>query len=274
MNLAFTLRRATLLLALTLPSFCWGFGPPPLTALIVDDGTAFDVNTVESFLTGRLVAAGYTVITNNGVPGGSLSGYKQVWDIRFQNATPLTGSDITAYMTYLTGGGALFVMGENSGFLTRDNSIPPLVTAAGGGNVTILQSANSLNLQTVVAPFTGPVPLTTITFAAIGGFGSIGNARYVTMDANNKAGAIVFSPGTLTNATAGTLIVVLDVNFLTASTGGSQALTDNLIAYLAAPSTITPQVPATPAPASAVLVLTGLGAAGIYFAYRRRQTSA
>jgi hypothetical protein len=165
-------------------------------------------------------------------------------------------------------------MGENSGFLTRDNSIPPLVTAAGGGNVTILQSANSLNLQTVVAPFTGPVPLTTITFAAIGGFGSIGNARYVTMDANNKAGAIVFSPGTLTNATAGTLIVVLDVNFLTASTGGSEALTDNLIAYLAAPSTITPQVPATPAPASAVLVLTGLGAAGIYFAYRRRQTSA
>src|ERR1019366_4604608 len=153
MNLSFTLRRATLLLALTLPGFCWGFGPPPLTALVVDDGTTFDVNTVETFLTGRLVAAGYTVTTNTGVPGGSLSGYKQVWDIRYNNTTPLTGSDITAYMAYLTGGGSLFVMGENSSFITRDNSILPLITAAGGGNVTILQAANSLNLQTVVAPF-------------------------------------------------------------------------------------------------------------------------
>lgn len=96
MNKYFTLRRATLLLALTLPSLCWGFGPPPLTALIVDDGTTFDVSTVESFLSGRLVNAGYTVTTNTGVPGGSLAGYRQVWDIRYNNPTPLTGSDITA----------------------------------------------------------------------------------------------------------------------------------------------------------------------------------
>ena len=236
MNKYFTLRRATLLLALTLPSLCWGFGPPPLTALIVDDGTTFDVSTVESFLSGRLVNVGYTVTTNTGVPGGSLAGYRQVWDIRYNNPTPLTGSDITAYVTYMTGGGSLFVMGENTGFLTRDNSILPLITAAGGGSVTINQSANSLDLQTVEPPFTGPVTLPTITYAAVGGFATIGNGRFVTMDANGAAGAIVFPPGTMTNAPLGTLISVLDVNFLTASTGGSQAFTDNLIAYLAAPS--------------------------------------
>jgi hypothetical protein len=274
MNKPFTLRRATLLLALTLPSFCWGFGPPPLAALIVDDGSAFDVNTVESFLSGRLVNAGYTVITSTGVPGGSLAGYKQIWDIRFQASTPLTGSDITAYMTYLTGGRSLFVMGENSGFITRDNSIIPLITAAGGGTVTILQSSNSLNLQTVEAPFTGPVTLPTITYAAVGGFSSIGNGRFVTMDANGAAGAIVFPPGTLTNTPLGTLISVLDVNFLTAGIGGSQAFTDNLIAYLAAP-TVIPTLPSgTPAPPSAILVLTGLGAAGMYTAYWRRQRAA
>lgn len=268
MNLSFTLRRATLFLALTLPGFCWGFGPPPLTALVVDDGTTFDVNTVESFLSGRLVAAGYTVTTNTGVPGGSLSAYKQVWDIRYNNTTPLTGSDVTAYMTYLTGGGSLFVMGENSSFITRDNSILPLITAAGGGNVTILQAANSQNLQTVVAPFTGPVTLATVTFAAIGGFGSIGNGRNVTVDASNVAGAIVFPPGTLSNAAAGTLITVLDVNFLTAGTGSSQSLTDNLIAYLAAPTTIS--LPGTPAPASGILVLLGLGAVLLW---RRQRTA-
>jgi hypothetical protein len=274
MNKPFTLRRATLLLALTLPSFCWGFGPSPLTALIVDDGTTFDVNTVESFLSGRLVNAGYTVVTNTGVPGGSLAGYKQVWDIRYNNTTPLTGSDVTAYMTYLTGGGSLFVMGENSSFITRDNSIIPLITAAGGGTVTILQAANSLNLQTVAAPFTGPVALTTVTFAAIGGYSSFGNARLVSVDANGVAGGIVFPPGSLTNAPLGTLITILDVNFLTAGVGSSQSLTDNLIAYLAAPTSIPTLPSGTPAPPSAILVLTGLGAAGMYTAYWRRQRAA
>jgi hypothetical protein len=43
----FKLRRATLLLALTVPSFCWGY-LPSLNALIVNDGTTgleLDVTT-------------------------------------------------------------------------------------------------------------------------------------------------------------------------------------------------------------------------------------
>jgi len=167
----------------------------------------------------------------------------------------------------LTAGGALFVMGENSSFLTRDNSIPPLITAAGGGMVSVLQTGNSLNLQTVESPFTGPVSLSTVTFAAIGGFSSIGNARYVTLDANNVPGGLVFPPGSLTNAPLGTLIAILDVNFLTASTGGSQALTDNLIAYLAAPTSIAPlPLSGTPAPPTLLLVLIGLCGALLYSA--------
>jgi hypothetical protein len=268
MNTFFTLRRATLLLALALPSFCWGFGPPPKAALIVDDGTAFDVNTVETFLSGRLVAAGYTVTTNTGVPGTSLAAYKQVWDIRFQNNTPLTGSDVTAYMTYMTGGGSLFVMGENSSFLTRDNSIIPLITAAGGGNATISQTQNSSNSQTAQAPFTGPVTLSSITFAAIGAWVTFGNARQVTLDGAGLAGGIVFPPGSMTNVPLGTLIVMLDVNFLTAGLGSSQPLTDNLIAYLATPTPITPLPSGTPAPTTILLVLVGLGGAGLYAARR------
>lgn len=257
-----------MLLALTLPGLCWGFGPPPLTALIVDDGAAFDISNVETFLSGRLVNAGFTVTTSTGVPGGSLSSYRQVWDIRYNFTTPLTSSDVTAYITYLTGGGSLFVMGENTGFLVRDNSILPLIAAAGGGFVAINQAANSLNLQTVEPPFTGPVTLPTVTFAAIGGFSSIGSARFVTRDASGAAGGIVFPPGMLSNTPLGTLIVILDVNFLTASTGGSQALTDNLIAYLAAPVSIGPLQ--TPAPPAGLLVLTGLGAAALFVAFRRR----
>ena len=106
MNKPFTLRRATLLLALTLPSFCWGFGPAPINALIVYETGGLaptDEAAVVTFLSGRLVAAGYTVTTNVGVPAGSLSGYQQTWDIRFDEV--LTGPETTAYQTYLQGGG-------------------------------------------------------------------------------------------------------------------------------------------------------------------------
>jgi hypothetical protein len=277
MNKPFTLRRATLLLALTLPSFCWGFGPAPKTALIVNESGGIaptDEAAATTFLSGRLTAAGYTVTTNLGVPAGSLSGYNQIWDIRFDAV--FSGSDITAYVTYMSGGRALFVMGENGGCCgTRDTSIVALITAAGGGTVTL--ESNSANTQTVQAPFTGPVSLTTVTYAAIGGFLTTGNGAFITKDTNTSGGAIVFGPGTMSNAASGSLLSVLDVNFMDTANGGqglSQALTDNLIAYLAAPSVIPTGPSGTPAPPSAILVLIGLGAAGMYTAYWRRQRAA
>jgi hypothetical protein len=243
------------------------------TALIVDDGTTFDVNTVESFLSGRLVNAGYSVTTNNGIPGGSLASYATVWDIRYQNNTPLTNSDITTYLAYLTGGGSLFVIGENSSYITRDNSFIPLFTAVGGGAVAIAQVANSLDLQTVQAPFTGPVTLPTVTFVAIGAFTSFGNARPISVDSNGAAGGIVFPPGTMTNAPAGTLISVLDVDFVSADAGSSQALTDNLIAYLG-PVPIAPPPSAAGAPALGEWGLIGLaGLLLTYGAFRIKRSS-
>src|SRR5579863_4579521 len=131
MNMNFTLRRATLLLALALPSLCWGFGTPKTALIVTETGSAFqtDINAVVTFLSSRLVAASYGVTTNVGVPG-SMSGYTQVWDIRAEK--PLTGPEITAYVTYMAGGGALFVMGENVGCCgARDTSLVALIAAAG-----------------------------------------------------------------------------------------------------------------------------------------------
>ena len=264
-------------MALTLPSFCWGFGPAPKNALIVTEtGSAFqaDINAVVAFLSGRLVAAGYAVTTDVGVPGGSMSGYQQVWDIRAETA--LTAPDITAYVAYMAAGGALFAMGENLSCCgLRDTSIVALITAAGGGAAVL--GSGSANLQTVQAPFTGPVTLATVTYAAVGGFTSAGNGAFITKDTATTGGAIIFGPGTMSNAVAGVLASVLDINFMDTNgvgTGLSQALTDNLIAYLAAPTVIPGSVPTTPAPASGILVLTGLAAAGLYFAYRNRQRAA
>ena len=240
----FTLRRAALLLALALPSLSWGFGPAPKNALVVTEtGSAFqaDINAVVAFLSGRLVAAGYTVTTNVGLPGGGMASYNQVWDIRAE--LPLTGPEITAYVAYMNGGGNLFAMGENTGCCgTRDTSIIALIASAGGGTVTI--AGNSANTQTVNPPFTTSLP--TITYAAVGAFTSIGSGAFISHDTSTTGGAAIFGPGTMTNAAAGVLASVLDINFMDTSGGGfglSQQLTDNLIAYLGAPTVIPPSGP-------------------------------
>ncbi|MCX6628320.1 MAG: IPTL-CTERM sorting domain-containing protein [Candidatus Solibacter sp.] len=219
-------------------------------ALIVHDGTAGIESDVLANLTGKLTAAGYTVTANVGVPGGSLAANRQIWDIRFNNTTPLTGSDITAYVAYMAGGRSLFVMGENTGFATRNNSIIALVQSAGGGTITVGNPAN--NVQTVQSPFTGPNALATVTFLAAAGSPSPANGAYVTRDGSNIGASLAFGPGNMANAAAGSLLIVFDVNFLQASAdANSQTFSNNLVAYLAAPVVIAPPPSSGPAPSAA-----------------------
>lgn len=246
-------------LALVLPSACWA-----QNALIVHDGTAGIEADALGNLTTKLVAAGYTVTPSVGVPGGSLATYGQVWDIRFNNTTPLTGADITAYMTYLSGGGSLFVMGENVGFATRNTSIVSLISTAGGGNITLTTPTEP---ETVQAPFTGPNAITSVTFLAADGSGFPGTGTFITRDAGGIGAALVWGPGNLAPAMTGTLIVVFDVNFLQAGAdAASQSLTNNMIAFLAAPVPVAPLIPLPP---SLVLVLIGVG--GVAFSELRRR---
>ena len=242
------------------PSFCWA-----ANALIVHDGTLGTEADALGNLTGKLVAKGFTVTPSVGVPDGSLTGYQQIWDIRFDNTTPLSGSDITAYVGYMAGGGSLSVIGENLLFVTRDNSIVTLIAAAGGGSISLATPANA---QTVNPQFTGPAALTNITFLAAAGTPSPGTGALGTVDGSRIGAKIVWAPGQLLNAAAGSLIVVFDVNFLQAGAdANSQTFANNLIGYLAAPA---PRVVApVPAPSSLLLVLTG--ACGIIaFEIRRR----
>ncbi len=206
-------------------------------ALVVHDGTAGIEADALGNLTTKLTAAGFTVSASVGLPG-SLAGNQQVWDIRFNNTTPLTGSDITAYVAYMASGGNLFVMGENTGFATRNTSISALILAAGGGSVSAINPGN--NTQTVLPPFTGPNALASVTFLAAAGIAAPpGTGNYITEDATNIGASVVWAPGHMAAAAAGSLIVVFDVNFLQAgANAGSQTLTQNLIAYLAAPGPV------------------------------------
>lgn len=198
------------------------------TALIVHDGTAGIESDALGNVTAKLTAAGLTVTPSVGVPAGSLSGFAQIWDIRYNNTTPLAAGDITSYTAYLATGHKLVVIGENTGFATRNDSIVTLISSLGGGTITV---TNPGNAETVLAPFTGPNPLTTITFLAAAGTANPGTGAFITKDSANIGAAIFYDRGTLASASLGRLMVVFDVNFLTVGAdANSQSLIANIIA--------------------------------------------
>lgn len=170
----------------------------------------------------------------------------------------------------MAAGGSLFVIGENPGFASRNNTIIAQVSSAGGGTINAFTSAGQPSSpETVLAPFTGPTPLSNIQYLASSASTTRANGRFITVGATGFGTALLFPPGTMTNATAGALIIAFDVNFMQAGAdANSQIFIANLIAYLAAPY-FTP-IPGTPAPASITLVLIGLAAAGIYAVRRKR----
>lgn len=211
-------------------------------------------------------AVGNTVTVSDLVPV-SLSGYAQVWDLRFSNNLALTSADQAEYLSYLQGGGGMFVMGENSYFMTRNDSVLALIAAAGGGSIGFTTPGDG---QTVVSPFTGPDPVSSIQYSAAGGFDGKGTGQWITSNAAGTAGSgIAFGVGTLANAQKGALTTIFDVNFMqTTANAESQALTRNLIGYVG--NQVNPSVPE---PATWAMMIMGFGAVGATMRRKRVNTS-
>lgn len=223
-----------------------------------ESGTTTSITTQISQLQ---IAAGNTVTVVDTTPV-SLAGYQQVWDIRFSNASPITSTLQSEYLTYLQGGGGIFAMGENASFGTRNASVIALIAAAGGGSLTYVVPGDA---QTVIAPFTGPNAVSTIQYSAAGGVTTAGTGQFITSNATGGSG-VAFGVGTLANAQKGALTAIFDVNFLqTGANFESQQLTKNLIGFIGG------QVaPGVPEPATWAMMLTGFGLVGV--AVRRRKS--
>ena len=264
MTRSYKFKFATLLLLFAFAGLSWG-----ANALIVTESSSV-VDTDNTNLNNKLVTAGFTVTVNAGVPGGSLATYQQIWDTRFNNIV-LSASDITAYTTYLAGGGNLFLMGENTGFNTRNNSIASFIAAVGGGTIAITSPSNTV---TVRAPFATGIT-NPFTFQAAAGTKTPGPYGAIAVDAASIAPAIVYGPGSMTGAMAGSLIIVFDVNFMGSSAdANSQQLLGNLIAYLAAPVVVPPFNPpssntATSVPTLSTWAFLVLAVGLVYIASRR-----
>lgn len=225
-----------------------------------ETGTTSSITTQLSTLH---TAAGNVVTVVDGVPA-SFAGYAQVWDIRFSNSGALGASTITDYVSYLASGGGMFVMGENSGFATRNSSVLGLITAAGGGSLTFTSPNDT---QTVYSPFTGPNAVTTINYLASGGVTSFGTGQWITAQAGGTAGTgVAFGVGTLGNASKGALTAIFDVNFMqTDANAGSVALTKNLIGFVGNQVSV-------PESSTWMMMIAGFGIVGGSMRSRRRNS--
>jgi hypothetical protein len=101
-------------------------------SIYVVDGAESGTAVVTAART-ELSNLGYSV--THGSPLANYSGFSQVWDLRY--STAISGAEFSAYNSYLSGGGRLYLTGEGSSFAARNTSVISYVNQAGGGLMTI-----------------------------------------------------------------------------------------------------------------------------------------
>lgn len=137
--------------------------------------------------------------------------YAHIWDIGYD--TLITANSGTKFQTYLSGGGAIFLLGENRYFIQRDDSIASFLAVVGGGSVQIGNSVLTTLQATVEPEFRIENQTPTLTFWAPGTFTSIGSGT-VLSQSSYGIHAVVWKTGSLSNALTGAVASVLDINFL------------------------------------------------------------
>ena len=236
--------------------------------LIVNGSSGTSEPGTTSLITSNLKtlheAVGNIVTVVSDIPA-DFSGFAQIWDIRFDEDFALTAGQQTSYLGYLQGGGRMFLMGENSGFAARNNSIFSFIAAAGGGTVGFNNSCAFT--QTVQAPFNGPNVVSSVGYNSPGCFDGTGTGQWITNGSPTSGAGVAWTTGTLANASAGVLTSILDLNFMQHVFPAQLNLTENLISFVNNPP---PAPNVVPEPSTYVLIATGF--AGL-LALRRRRTS-
>jgi len=155
----------------------------------------------------------------------------------------------------MAAGGNAFVMGENAGFGARNSSVISLVDAAGGGALSFV-TPNST--QMVNELFRTPNNIETMSYCAPGGITGAGTTAgtgiFLSYDGSVGGSALGFGQGSLSNAWAGSLAVVFDVNFMEPCGQNSQEFLENLTKFVLQGG-VAPPVQNVPVPTLSALAM-------------------
>lgn len=184
-------------------------------------------------LTALHQAVGNTVTAVSALPT-DLSAYAQVWDLRMLTALDTTAA--ASYTGFLQAGGGVFLTGERGPhplYDNRNSSIFALIDSLGGGALGFHNCVGNEAAQSVRSPFTGPNPVSQVQLNMTGCFDGFGSGQWVTQNGSVGAG-VAFEVGSLGDAAAGSLVSMLDINFMmnVYDLPNSQNLTKNLIRFL------------------------------------------
>lgn len=171
-------------------------------------------------LAARISALGYTpslISSYASLNALNLYEYAQLWDIGYASPYLTNPNDPTAKLTsYLQGGGAMCILGENSSFGVRDDSIDTFITDLGGGNVVRGTTDYPYGVYvTVQSEFLLSNNNNSVNFARPGVFLQVGTGTLMTTAfVDNEYVAVMWTTGSLLSAPTGTVMSILDINFL------------------------------------------------------------
>jgi hypothetical protein len=165
----------------------------------------------------RETTAGYTtklISTYTNFLAEDLSKYAHIWDIGYDTRLSDTAVQ-NKYLEYLQNGGAVFFLGENSNFITRNNDICSMILLAGGGPyVSVTNTGYGVISASTASEFLLASSNGAVTFYAPGQFNDIGSGTPFT---TGGLEAVMWKTGSLANAEKGAIVAVLDVNFLSSN---------------------------------------------------------
>ena len=145
----------------------------------------------------------------------TIATYSHIWDIGYD--TLITSAVAIRYKTYLAGGGAMFLLGENGGFIARDNSLSSFITEVGGGIISANTSYFGTVTANVATEFLISNQTNTVTFYAPGAYTNFGTGVVLASLGGNTYG-VVWKTGTLSLKPTAAIVSVLDINFLVGAT--------------------------------------------------------
>lgn len=173
-------------------------------------------STLAANISARETALGFTPTTITSYASfvsADISKYAHIWDVGYD--TLMTTGAADKYKTYLQGGGAAFLLGENGLFVDRGNSIDNFINSyVGGGPCDIADwDVNAAVACTVASEFLLSNNDNTVTLNRPGRFNTLGTSTPM-VTSGYGTHAAVWKTGSLSQAPTAAICSVLDINFL------------------------------------------------------------